>query len=174
MYANDWIVKALDLFRRAEQLRPSGNSDAILGSVLLLFIGDVERKGMLALWAFLSYCGALGLFAFSTVFSWSVFLLGILGLANALQAVMRQTAFHLLTPDHLRGRAFSVFNMFSQGANSVGAAEIGFLAAVWGSPGALLFGCAAGALLTVGCWAGLPALRRFGIDPLASPAISDS
>ena len=29
-YAHAWIVKALDLFRTAEQLRPQGNADAIL------------------------------------------------------------------------------------------------------------------------------------------------
>jgi hypothetical protein len=75
---------------------------------------------------------------------------------------MRQTTFHLLTPDHVRGRAFSVFNMFSQGANSVGAAIVGFMAALFGAPGALLFGCAVGGLLTVACWLLLPGLRSFG------------
>jgi len=88
--------------------------------------------------------------------------LGFLGLANSLQAVMRQTTFHLLTPDHLRGRAFSVFNMFSQGANSVGATEVGFVAALIGAPGSMLFGCAVGAVIVVGCWAAMPGLRRFG------------
>ena len=99
----------------------------VLGTVIILFFGDIKRKGQLALWSFLAYALALGIFAQSTRMSLSLFLLGVLGLANSLQAVMRQTSFHLLTPDHVRGRAFSVFNMFSQGANSVGAAEIGFM-----------------------------------------------
>src|SRR4029079_12596371 len=133
----------------------------VLGTVSILFFGDVERKGQLALWSFLAYASALGVFALSTHMGLSLFLLAILGLANSLQAVMRQTSFHLLTPDHVRGRAFSVFNMFSQGANSVGAAEIGFLAALIGTPGSLLIGSAMGAMLTVGCWAGLPELRSF-------------
>ncbi|HEU5463802.1 MAG TPA: MFS transporter, partial [Candidatus Binatia bacterium] len=80
----------------------------------------------------------------------SLILLGVMGLANSLQAVMRQTSFHLLTPDQVRGRAFAVFNMFSQGANAFGGAEVGFMAALLGAPGSLLFGCAIGALLTVG------------------------
>ncbi|MGH7872090.1 MAG: MFS transporter [Candidatus Binatia bacterium] len=142
----------------------------VLGTVVILFIGDVERKGQLALWSFLSYALALGIFAVSTNMGLSLFLLAILGLANSLQAVMRQTSFHLLTPDHVRGRAFSVFNMFSQGANSVGAAEIGFTAAMLGAPGALLFGCAAGAVLTLGCWVTMPGLRQFGLDHRDSPA----
>ena len=136
----------------------------VLGTFTLLAIGDVKGKGQLALWSFLGYALALGVFALSTSFWLSLLLLGLMGLANSLQAVMRQTSFHLLTPDHIRGRAFSVFNMFSQGANSVGATEVGFMAALLGAPGSLLFGCAVGGLLTLGCWILMPGLRSFGAD----------
>jgi MFS family permease len=134
----------------------------VLGTLALLAIGDVRNKGLLALWSFLAYGIALGVFAMSIHFWLSLVLLGAMGLANSLQAVMRQTSFHLLTPDHVRGRAFSVFNMFSQGANAVGGAEVGFVAALLGAPGSLLFGCAVGGLLTLGCWAAMPGLRKFG------------
>jgi predicted MFS family arabinose efflux permease len=140
----------------------------IAGTVLLLVIGDLERKGLLVLWSLFFYAVAVGCLALSTNFWLSLSLLGFLGLANSLQAVMRQTTFHLLTPDHLRGRAFSVFNMFSQGANSVGATEVGFVAALIGAPGSMLFGCAVGVILTVGCWAVMPGLRRFGTDQTRS------
>jgi MFS family permease len=142
----------------------------VLGTVLLLLAGDVKHKGLLALSGFFAYAFVLGLFGISTHFWLSLLLLSLLGLANALQAIMRQTAFHVLAPDHLRGRAFSVFNMFSQGANSVGAAEVGFVAALLGAPGALLLGCAIGAILTLGCWAALPGLRRFGAERPAQVA----
>ena len=134
----------------------------IIGTVTLLTISDVKSKGLLTLCSFLAYASALGIFALSTSFWLSLVLLATMGLANSLQAVMRQTSFHLLTPDHVRGRAFSVFNMFSQGANSVGATEVGFMAALIGAPGSLLFGCAVGGLLTLGCWVGMPGLRKFG------------
>ena len=137
----------------------------VLGTFVLLAIGDVKSKGLLALWSFLAYALALGVFAVSSTFWLSLLLLGTMGLANSLQAVMRQTSFHLLTPDHVRGRAFSVFNMFSQGANSVGAAEVGFLAALIGAPGALLVGGAVGGMLTLGCWILMPGLRGFGTAP---------
>ena len=140
----------------------------VIGTFALLAIGDVKSKGLLALWSFLLYAAALGVFALSTHFALSLLLLGAMGLANSLQAVMRQTSFHLLTPDHLRGRAFSVFNMFSQGANAVGGAEVGFMAALLGAPGSLLFGCAVGGLLTLGCWLAMPGLRRFGIENSAA------
>jgi MFS family permease len=136
----------------------------MIGTVSLLLFGDVRSKGLLALWSFLSYALALGGFALSTNFSLSLVLLGTMGLSNSLQAVMRQTSFHLLTPDQVRGRAFAVFAMFSQGANGVGAAEVGFMAALLGAPGSLLFGCAVGGLLTLGYWVGMPGLRRFGAE----------
>ena len=136
----------------------------VIGTVLLLLLGDVERKGLLALWSFLLYALGVGFFALSTNFWLSAFLLGTLGLVNSLQAVMRQTTFHLLTPDVVRGRAFAVFNMFSQGANAVGAAAVGFMAALLGAPGSLLFGCAVGGLLTLGSWIVMPGLRRFGAE----------
>jgi predicted MFS family arabinose efflux permease len=136
----------------------------IIGTLLLLLIGDVEHKGLLALWSFLSYAVGVGLFALSTNFALSAFLLGILGLVNSLQAVMRQTTFHLLTPDQVRGRAFAVFNMFSQGANAVGAAQVGFMAALLGAPGSLFFGAAVGVLTTLSCWIKMPGLRSFGTE----------
>jgi len=136
----------------------------MIGTVLLLLIGDVEHKGLLALWSFLVYAVGVGFFALSTSFWLSAFLLSVLGLVNSLQAVMRQTTFHLLTPDAVRGRAFAVFNMFSQGANAVGAAEVGFMAALLGAPGSLLLGSAVGVMLTLSCWIVLPGLRRFGSE----------
>jgi len=54
--------------------------------------------------------------------------------------------------------------MFSQGANSVGATQVGFLAALLGAPGSLLFGCAVGGLLTLSCWIMMPGLRNFGAE----------
>lgn len=136
----------------------------MIGTVTLLLFGDVKNKGMLALWSFLAYALAVGGFALSVNFWLSFGLLGVTGLANSLQAVMRQTTFHLLTPQQVRGRAFAVFHMFSQGANSVGATEVGFMAALIGAPGALLFGCAVGTLLTLGCWMVMPRLRAFGAE----------
>ena len=136
----------------------------IIGTVALLVFGDIKSKGLLALWSFLIYAVALGVFAVSSNLWLSLLLLGAMGLTNSLQAVMRQTSFHLLTPEPLRGRSFAVFQMFSQGANGVGATEVGFMAALLGAAGSLLFGCAVGTLLTLSCWIIIPGLRKFGTE----------
>jgi predicted MFS family arabinose efflux permease len=132
-----------------------------LGTIAVLIMGNVRRKGLLALWAFLMFSLCLGAFALTPSFWVAVALVAGLGLTNSLQAVMRQTSFHLLTPDHLRGRAFSVFNMFSQGANAVGAMIVGFLASLVGAPGTLLTGSALGLALTLTMWALWPEVREF-------------
>jgi MFS family permease len=158
-------VFAKDIFK----VGPAGfgllaSAPAVGGTVAtlaLLLARHVERKGLLALWAFLLFSVGLGLFAASQNFWVALVLVGGLGLTNALQAVMRQTAFHLLTPDHVRGRAFSIFNMFSQGANSVGAMVVGFTAALIGAPGALLIGSVVGIILTLAVWTAWPGLRQF-------------
>jgi len=54
--------------------------------------------------------------------------------------------------------------MFSQGANSAGATEVGFVAALIGAPSSMLFGSAVGAILTLGCWVAMPGLRRLGTE----------
>jgi MFS family permease len=136
-----------------------------LGTIAVLVMGDVRRKGMLALWAFLLFSLCLGAFAVTPSFWTAVVLVAGLGLTNSLQAVMRQTSFHLLTPDHLRGRAFSVFNMFSQGANAVGAMIVGFLASLVGAPGALLTGSGVGLALTLSMWALWRDVREFEAAP---------
>jgi MFS family permease len=133
----------------------------VVGTLFLLILGNVEGKGLLALWSFLLFSLCLGFFAMSQNFWAALLLLGILGLSNTLQAVMRQTSFHLLTPDHIRGRAFSVFNMFSQGANAVGAMVVGFTASLVGAPGALLLGGGIGIAVTLIAWSALPGLRHF-------------
>ncbi|HEX2387196.1 MAG TPA: MFS transporter [Candidatus Binatia bacterium] len=136
-----------------------------LGTVAVLVMGDVRRKGQLALWAFLVFSICLGAFAVTRSFWTAIALVAGLGLTNSLQAVMRQTSFHLLTPDHLRGRAFSVFNMFSQGANAVGAMIVGFLASLVGAPGALLTGSGVGLALTLSVWALWPEVKSFEAAP---------
>ena len=133
----------------------------IIGILVLLMAGDVKQKGMLALWAFLAFSLCLGLFAVLENFWLALLLAGALGATNSLQAVMRQTAFQLLTPDHLRGRTFAVFTIFSQSVNSVGAMEVGFAASLIGARGALLFGSAIGIFLTLTFWATRADLRRF-------------
>ncbi len=137
---------------------------AILGAALLLTIGDVHRKGLLVLWAVLLYAVCLGFFAVIPWYWPALLLAACLGFTNALNAITRQTSVHILTPDQLRGRVFSIFTLFGQGANSIGAMEAGFAAALLGAPRAMLLGSGVGAAITMAMWGAWPTLRRFRTD----------
>jgi MFS family permease len=136
----------------------------ILGILVLLVAGDVKRKGLVALWAFLSFSFCLAAFALTHNFWLAFALVIVMGITNSLQAVIRHTAFQTLTPDHLRGRTFAVFTIFAQGAGSFGAMQVGFMASLLGAPGALLLGSAVGLALTMTFWIGWPEVKRFGLE----------
>jgi predicted MFS family arabinose efflux permease len=127
----------------------------IIGTVLLLLIGDFEHKGLLALWSFLCYAVGVGVFAISRA-GYRSFCLEP-RLVNSLQAVMRQP------PDFQPGsRPLCCLYIFPGRARL--ATQVGFMAALINAPGSLLFGCAVGSILTLACWAALPGLRRFGSE----------
>jgi MFS family permease len=134
----------------------------IIGILALLFAGDVKRKGLVALWAFISFSSCLAVFALTRNFLLGLLLVVALGITNSLQAIIRHTAFQVLTPDHLRGRTFAVFTMFAQGVGSFGAMQVGFMASLLGAPGALLLGSFLGVVITLTFWIGWPEVRRFG------------
>src|SRR5215510_814667 len=158
-------VFAKDIFRVGPapfgMLASAPSIDGMLAIFALLMAGDIKHKGLVALWAFLAYSLCVGVFAVTENFWLALALVGVLGASNSVQAVMRQTAFQLLTPDHLRGRTFAVFTIFSHSAGALGAMEVGFAAALLGAPGALLFGSAVGMILTVVFWATHAELRHF-------------
>jgi len=158
-------IFAKDIFRVGPapfgMLASAPSIGGMLAIFALLMAGDIKHKGLVALWAFLAYSLCVGVFAVTENFWLALALVGVLGASNSVQAVMRQTAFQLLTPDHLRGRTFAVFTIFSHSAGALGAMEVGFAAALLGAPGALLFGSAVGMILTVLFWATHSELRHF-------------
>jgi MFS family permease len=135
----------------------------IIGILALLVAGDIKHKGLVALWAFLSFSFCLAVFALTRNYWLAFVLVIVLGITNSLQAVIRHTAFQTLTPDHLRGRTFAVFTILAQGAGSFGAMQVGFMASLLGAPGALLLGSAVGLAFTMTVWIGWPEVKRFGL-----------
>jgi MFS family permease len=106
--------------------------------------------------------------AVSPMFALAVLGLGIAGSGDTLAAVMRGTINQLSTPDELRGRAWSVNALFSNGGPSLGQFRAGAIAQRWGAEAAALSGGIvvlgfAGALLMY------PLLRKFELRA-AKPA----
>jgi MFS family permease len=96
----------------------------------------------------------------------------VLGAADMLSVVVRQSLFQLNTPDHMRGRVSAVNAMFIGASNQLGEFESGVTAAWLGTVPAVLAG-GIGTLVIVASWMRLfPALAR--VDRLVVHEQEDS
>jgi len=134
---------------------------SVLGAMVLLLSGNLRNKGRLVLVSAAFYGVALIIFGTSSLFWLSLLLVGVLGFTDAISVTVRQTTVQLLTPDQLRGRAFSIFSIFALGANSVGAMEAGIVAALIGAPGAMMLGGAIGIAVVLGIAVGIRQVRQY-------------
>jgi MFS family permease len=128
---------------------------ALAGATGLLWVGNVQRKGLLMLGSVLLYAGMLAVFGLSKWFLLSVAAGAALGMLDSMSVSVRQTSVQLLTPEHLRGRTTGVSQVFAQGAPSLGYIVAGGLAAALGAPTAMVIGavvCGAAVVLVGVFW----------------------
>jgi MFS family permease len=98
-------------------------------------------------------------FGFSTVFFLSFGALVILGAADVISVVIRNSLVQIETPDEMRGRVSAVHMMFIGTSNQLGEFESGVTAALFGTVPAVAIG-GAGTLLVAALWMHLfPPLR---------------
>ena len=98
-------------------------------------------------------------FGFSTNFAFSLLCLFVLGAADMVSVVVRQTLVQMETPDPMRGRVAAVNTVFIGASNELGEFESGVLAALVGAVPAVVLG-GVGTLAVAFLWARLfPALR---------------
>jgi MFS family permease len=99
-------------------------------------------------------------FGLSTSFVLSLACLAVIGAADMVSVVIRQTLVQSDTPDALRGRVAAVNTVFIGASNELGEFESGTLAALIGAVPAVVFGGAA-TIAVAGFWTRLfPALAR--------------
>jgi MFS family permease len=137
---------------------------AVLGSVTLLMLGDVRRKGVLVVVAAVIFAGSLALLGFSQWFWMALGAVLILGFTDALSVAIRRTVVQLLAPDQLLGRASSLITVFSQATNGLGAILAGAAAQAWGAPNALLVGSGICFLMILATCVAIPQLWRYQSD----------
>ena len=146
-------VLALGLFAGGAavsgSLGAANSLGAVVGSfVALLFVG-YRAKGMLVLYASLAY--AVFLFGFGMAHSlWlGLAMIALLGAADAITVAVRHTTVMLTTPDHMRGRAFSLMYLAAYTANNIGTLWIGFWAGLIGAANSMLLGAVLAVLATL-------------------------
>ncbi len=100
-------------------------------------------------------------FGLSTSFPLSLCALAVLGAADMVSVVIRQSLIQIATPDAMRGRVASVSMIFIGASNELGEFESGATAGLFGSAVRAVVVGGVGTLMITGLWAVLvPELRR--------------
>jgi MFS family permease len=135
---------------------------ALIAGTIVSFLGNIKRQGAILLSAMAAYGVATTLYGMSNIFVLSFVLLGLVGAADTVSTILRNTIRQLATPDHLRGRMTSVNMIFFSGGPQLGNLEAGIVAALFGAPFSVISGGVA-TVIAVGIVAWLaPQLREYG------------
>ena len=149
---------------------PSLARSPLLTALAPVFLPPIQRTGRALLLSVVAYGIATMVFGLSRSFPLSLGAYALIGAADQVSVVMRQTTIQLATPDELRGRVSSVNMLFVGASNRLGAVESGFVAAATSATFAVVSG-GAGCLAVVGfVGAKMPALRAYRIRDGAAVA----
>ena len=107
---------------------------AVVAGLVMARLGNVRRQGAVIIASIAVYGLATIGFGVSRVFWFSLLMLAIVGAADTVSTVLRQTIRQLVTPNYLRGRMTSVNMIFFMGGPQLGELEAGALAAAIGAP----------------------------------------
>ena len=140
-------------------LRASPGIGAIATTAFLAHTPIRDHAGRILL-VFVALFGVFTiLFGLSTLTWLSILSLMLIGAADMVSVVVRETLLQLWTPDHVRGRVNAVNMVFLGASNELGEFRAGFMAAWIGVVPAVVFG-GVGAVVVAAGWAKLfPQLR---------------
>jgi len=161
-------VFASDVFRVSASglglLYAAPATGLLFGSALLLLVGDIKRKGAIAVVAAILFAGNLALLGSAPWFWLGVLAVGALGFFDSISVTMRRTVVQLSAPDGMRGRANSLITVFAQSANALGALIAGTAAAFLGAPKTLVLGSVLCVIIVLSISRAIPQLWHYRSD----------
>lgn len=113
---------------------------ATLAAVVISQMDQIRKQGPVLLVSVVIFGLATILFGISTAFTLSMIGLILMGAADSVSVVIRNTIRQLRTPDHMRGRMVSINQIFFMGGPQLGEIEAGVVAQLWGAPFAVISG----------------------------------
>jgi MFS family permease len=147
---------------------------SVIAALVISQLPFLRRQGPAFLWAVVVFGATTVVFGMAHVFLLALAALILMGAADAVSTIIRNTIRQLQTPDHMRGRMTSLNQIFFQGGPQLGEVEAGIVAQLFGVPFCIVsggFGCIAGVLLIVLNW---PQLRSYnGDEPLPANLPAD-
>jgi MFS family permease len=135
---------------------------------------EIRRQGPIFLIAVVFFGVATVVFGLARVFWLAMGALIVVGAADSVSMVIRNTIRQLQTPDYIRGRMTSINQIFFMGGPQLGEIEAGAVAQFFGAPFAVVSG-GIGCILALGWivrrW---PQLRSYnGDEPIVAGAVAD-
>ncbi len=113
---------------------------AALAALAVSQLGELRRQGAVLLWAVVVFGLATVLFGFSDLFMLSMLALMLIGGADSVSAIIRNTIRQIRTPDNLRGRMVGINQLFFIGGPQLGEIEASSIAQLFGAPFAVISG----------------------------------
>ena len=147
---------------------------AVLVGVIASQFRNIRYQGMLLLGSVVVFGVATILFGISRLYVIIFLALALMGAADSVSTIIRNTIRQLNTPDSLRGRMTSINQIFFMGGPQLGEIEAGAVAQFFGVPFAIItggIGTILGVWLIVAIWPALP--RYSGDEPTAETAPAD-
>jgi MFS family permease len=121
-------------------LRAAPAVGAIVAALILTRRPITRRIGHAMFGSVAIYGIATVLFALTPNFGLATLALAVVGAADLVSVVIRQSLVQLYTPDEMRGRVFAVNSMFTATSNQLGTFRAGAAAALLGAVPAVLLG----------------------------------
>jgi len=134
---------------------------AVTAGLIISQIREIRRQGPIFMGSVVVFGFATALFGISTNFSLAMIALIVIGAADAVSTIIRNTIRQLSTPDEMRGRMTSINQIFFQGGPQLGELEAGLAAQFFGAPFAIVsggIGCVLAVMLIGRVW---PVLRLY-------------
>lgn len=158
-------IIARDILRVGEigygLLGAASSAGSVLAAFVVSQLPNLRRQGPIFLVSVIIFGLASIVFGLANTF-WLAFLaLALMGAADSVSTIIRNTIRQLNTPDHIRGRMTSINQIFFQGGPQLGEVEAGIVASLFGVPFAIIsggVGTILAALLIMVKW---PVLRQY-------------
>jgi MFS family permease len=132
---------------------------AVLVGLTVSQFHHIRRQGMLLVGSVFVFGLATIMFGISRIYAIIFFALMVMGAADSVSTIIRNTIRQMVTPDSLRGRMTSINQIFFMGGPQLGEIEAGAVAQFFGVPIAIItggVGAILGVWLIVSIWPMLP------------------
>jgi MFS family permease len=113
---------------------------SVTAGLIMSQIPVIRKQGPIFLTAVILFGVATVAFGFANTFILAMLTLILIGAADTVSTIIRNTIRQLQTPDHIRGRMISINQIFFQGGPQLGEVESGLVAAAFGVPFAIISG----------------------------------